>query len=110
LGNIALLLASLAFALLLCELIARLILNPVDYLSPVLVRDEILGIRPTGKSGGDDNWGFRNAKVPETAEIVTLGDSHSLWKYCQNEPGLTQGACAINGQKRVQPRHGRLRS
>jgi hypothetical protein len=30
LGNIALLLASSAFALLLCELIARLILNPVD--------------------------------------------------------------------------------
>jgi len=40
LGNIALLLASSAFALLPCELIARLILNPVDYLSPVLVRDE----------------------------------------------------------------------
>ena len=49
LGNIALLLVSSAFALLLCELIARLILNPVDYLSPVLVRDEILGIRLPGK-------------------------------------------------------------
>jgi hypothetical protein len=78
LGNIALLLASSAFALLLCELIARLILNPVDLsLGGVLVRDEILGIRLPGKSGGHDNWGFRNAKVPETAEIVTLGDSHS---------------------------------
>jgi hypothetical protein len=110
LGNIALLLASSAFALLLCELIATLILNPVDYLSPVLVRDEILGIRPTGKSGGHDNWGFTNAKVPETAEIITLGDSRSLRKHCQNEPGLTQSACAINGQKRVQPRHGWLRS
>ncbi len=77
LGNIALLLASSAFVLLLCELIARLILNPVDYLSPVLVRDEILGIRLPGKSGAHDNWGFRNAKVPETAEIVALGDSHS---------------------------------
>jgi hypothetical protein len=76
LGNIALLLASSAFALL-CELIARLILNPVDYLSPVLVRDETLGIRLPGKSGGHDNWGFRNAKVPETAEMVALCDSHS---------------------------------
>ena len=76
LGNIALLLASSAFGLL-CELIARLILNPVDYLSPVLVRDETLGIRLPGKSDGHDNWGFRNAKVPETAEIVALGDSHS---------------------------------
>jgi hypothetical protein len=110
LSNIALLLASSAFALPLCELIARLILNPVDYLWPVLVRDEILEIRPTGRSGGHDNWGFRNAKVPETAEIVTLGDSHSLWKYCQIERGLAQSACAINGQKRVQPRHGWLRS
>ena len=76
-GNIALLLASSAFALLLCELIARLILNPVDYLSPVLVRDEILEIRLPSKSGDHDNWGFRNAKVPETAEIVALGDSHT---------------------------------
>jgi len=33
------------------ELIAKLILNPVDYLSPVVVRDEILGIRLTAKSG-----------------------------------------------------------
>lgn len=45
LGNIALLLASSVFALLLCELVSRVILNPVDYLSPLLVRDEILGIR-----------------------------------------------------------------
>jgi len=77
LGNIALLLASSAFALLLCELIARLILNAVDYRSPVLVRDEILGIRLPAKSGGHDNWGFRNAEVPETAEIVALSDSHT---------------------------------
>jgi hypothetical protein len=77
LGNIALLLVSSAFALLLCELIARLILNRLIYLSAALVRDETLGIRLTGKSGGHDNRGFRNAKVPETAEIVALGDSHS---------------------------------
>ena len=85
LGNIALLLASSAFALL-CELIAGLILNPVDYLSPVLVRDETLGIRLPGKSDGHDNWGFRNAKVPETAEIVALGDSHS----CGNTAKMNQ--------------------
>jgi len=76
LGNITLLLASSAFGLL-CELIARLILNPVDYLSLVLVRDEILGIRLPGKSGGHDNRGFRNAKVSKTAEIIALDDSHS---------------------------------
>jgi len=44
LGNIALLLASSAFALPLFELIARLILNRLIYLSPGLVRDGILGI------------------------------------------------------------------
>jgi carbamoyltransferase len=43
-------------------------------------------------------------------EIITLGDSRSLRKHCQNEPGLTEGACAINGEKCVQPRHGWLRS
>jgi hypothetical protein len=56
---------------------SRLILDPVDYLSPVTVRDEILGIKLPGKSGGHDQWGFRNKSVPATAEIVSIGDSHT---------------------------------
>jgi len=77
LGDIVLLFVSSVVALLLCELGSRLILNPVDYLSPVIVRDDILGIRLPPRSGGHDEWGFRNARVPQTAQLVTLGDSHT---------------------------------
>jgi len=77
LGNVVLLVVSTAIALLLCELVSRFILNPVDYLSPVLLRDEILGMRLPGKSGGHDEWGFRNTKVPADVEVVALGDSHT---------------------------------
>jgi SGNH hydrolase-like domain, acetyltransferase AlgX len=76
-ANLALLVGSCVFALLLCELGCRLFLNPVDYLSPVLIRDPVLGIRIPGKSGGHDAWGFRNAQVPSSADIVALGDSHT---------------------------------
>jgi len=70
-------LASLAVGLLLCEGVARLFLDPVDYLSPSIVRDNILGIAIPPRSGGHDEWGFRNKAVPKSADIVTLGDSHT---------------------------------
>jgi hypothetical protein len=59
------------------ELIAKLILNPVDYLSPGLVRNEMLEIRLTGKSAAMITGDSGTQKVRETAEIVALGDSHS---------------------------------
>ena len=77
LGNMTLVLASSAAALFLCELSSRLVLDPVDYLSPTLVRDDVLGIRLPEGSGGHDRWGFRNQKLPETAEVVAVGDSHT---------------------------------
>src|SRR5215213_9017963 len=76
-GNAALLAGSTVVALLVCELASRIVFDRVDYLSPTLVRDDVLGIRLPGNSGGHDGWGFRNPKVPETAEIVALGDSHT---------------------------------
>jgi hypothetical protein len=75
--GIALLLTSTVIALLLCELISHVVFDRVDYLSPTLVRDEILGVRLPPGSGGHDQWGFRNPAVPATAEIVALGDSHT---------------------------------
>ena len=77
LGNVGLFFLSCALALLLCEFVSRLVLDRVDYLSPTLVRDDILGIRLPGGSGGHDTWGFRNKTVPKSAEIVALGDSHT---------------------------------
>jgi lysophospholipase L1-like esterase len=77
LGAMAIVAASTMLAILLCELGSRLVLNPVDFLSPRLERDDILGARLPGGSGGHDAWGFRNRRVPETADVVALGDSHT---------------------------------
>jgi len=75
--NLSIISVSTLMGLLLCEWASRLVLDPVDYLSPVLVRDNVLGIRLPAGSSGHDSWGFRNSKVPETVDIVTVGDSHT---------------------------------
>lgn len=77
LGNIALMLVSSAIGLVLCEVGSRLIVNPADYLSVDMIEDSALGrvIRPG--TTGFDKWGFRNRTVPESADIVTIGDSHT---------------------------------
>ena len=66
---------SLVFSILAAELVARAVLDPIDYLNPTLVSDEFLGHRIEGHTGGHDAWGFRNARRPETADIVCIGDS-----------------------------------
>jgi hypothetical protein len=70
---------SLLLALFLCEGAARLLLNPADYLSVVMVPDSVLGrvAAPSAIAAGFDKWGFRNPAVPERADIVALGDSHT---------------------------------
>jgi hypothetical protein len=75
--NIVIVIISISIGLLFCEIASRLILDPVDYLSPSLVRDNILGITLPPKSSGHDAWGFRNKSLKQSAEIVTLGDSHT---------------------------------
>lgn len=77
LANIALLLGSSVFALLLCELGCRLLLNPADYLSQDPVSDKILGAVLAVHGSGYDSWGFRNQKVPSSVDIVATGDSHT---------------------------------
>ena len=67
----------MAIGLLVCEWGARLVLDPVDYLSTSLVSDNILGSRLPPKSSGHEEWGFRNRKVPSSADIVAIGDSHT---------------------------------
>lgn len=77
--NVGVLAVSTGVALLLCEGAARLILNPGDYLNVEMVGDPILGAVPSvnARSHGFDAWGYRNRKVPETADIVAIGDSHT---------------------------------
>jgi lysophospholipase L1-like esterase len=68
---------SVALALLLGESIARLVLDPVDYLIATPISDPILGRRLAPGASGHDQWGFRNREVPDRAEVVTIGDSQT---------------------------------
>lgn len=72
-----LLLTSLFLGILISELGARLILNEADYLSPKMSKDNVLGHKIEPSSIGFDEWGFRNSRVPPSATIVTIGDSHT---------------------------------
>jgi hypothetical protein len=74
-GNAAVLAVSLALSVLASEYLARIVLDPVDYLIPKLSSDEFLGHRIEAFTGGHDAWGFRNSATPESASIVCLGDS-----------------------------------
>jgi hypothetical protein len=77
--NLSVLLVSTGVALVLCEVAARLVLNPSDYLGVEMVQNDVLGAvpSPTAKAGFD-TWGFRNPGVPESADIVAVGDSHTF--------------------------------
>jgi hypothetical protein len=69
---------STCVGLLLCEFVARLVLNSSDLLSVEIVHDDILGGTPSLHArAGFDAWGFRNRSVPQTADIVAVGDSHT---------------------------------
>lgn len=78
-AHIVLLTLSLVISVLLCELVARLVLHPADYLGVEMVKDQVLGAVPSShtREGGFDSWGFRNDKVPNKVDIVAIGDSHT---------------------------------
>ncbi len=78
LANVAVVAVSLLVGVVLCEVGARLILNPADYLSVTTYPDDILGIRIAPNSAGFDAWGFRNPGVPSSADVVAIGDSHTF--------------------------------
>ena len=77
LKNILLIIVSIFIALLIAEGAARLVYDPIDFLKPVTLRDEVLRYRIEPGSGAHDSWGFRNKGVPVGAEIVAIGDSHT---------------------------------
>lgn len=78
LANLAVSAASVAVALLLCELLSRVALHSADYLSVEMVLDPVLGATPSPRArAGFDEWGFRNRERPAAADIVALGDSHT---------------------------------
>lgn len=78
LTNLGILVLSTGLGLLAAEFVSRLFLNPADFLTLEVVDDKILGGVPSPSAmAGFDKWGFRNRDVPETADIVAVGDSHT---------------------------------
>ncbi|TKJ42208.1 hypothetical protein CEE37_00590 [candidate division LCP-89 bacterium B3_LCP] len=75
--NSLLLIASLLICLLIGELILQAFLNPVDYLEPKLIADDVIRWRIEPFSAGHDDWGYRNESVPDSVDIVTIGDSQT---------------------------------
>lgn len=77
--NISVIVVSIFLGLLFCEIASRLFLRPSDYLSVEMVRDDVLGAVPSSSTRGHgfDEWGFRNPTVPETVDIVVIGDSQT---------------------------------
>jgi lysophospholipase L1-like esterase len=71
----ALLLLSTSVAVGLAEGIARLVVNPADFLQATPLEDEILGLRIAPFATGHDALGFRNRETPARADIVAIGDS-----------------------------------
>lgn len=74
---VGLIVVSTAAALLLGEVVARFVVNPGDFLFATLVDDPILGNRIKPNTTEHDALGFRNAKVPERANVVAIGDSQT---------------------------------
>jgi hypothetical protein len=73
--NFILAIASLFVSLLILEVFSRAILDPVDFLRPIVVQDPVLGRAIKPGTGGHDAWGFRNKTVPPSAQVVAIGDS-----------------------------------
>jgi hypothetical protein len=76
--NFVVLAVSVSIGLVICEFFSRLVLNASDFLSLEVVGDPILGWVPSDSAmAGFDKWGFRNRKVPDSSDIVAVGDSHT---------------------------------
>jgi len=72
-----LVLVSLVFSLLVAEGVSRLVFDPIDFLKPRRLPDDVLRYRIEPGTGAHDSLGFRNKSVPAGAEIVAIGDSHT---------------------------------
>jgi lysophospholipase L1-like esterase len=77
LAAFALVSLSTGLALLLGEGLVRTVLDPVNYLAVDPVADSVLRVRLQPYAGGHDAWGFRNSEVPDSADVVTIGDSQT---------------------------------
>ncbi|MFD3191585.1 GDSL-type esterase/lipase family protein [Sedimentitalea sp. HM32M-2] len=75
LKNIVTFMVSALVSVLLAEAVVRIAFDPVDYLAIETEADPVLNHRIAPGAGGHDDWGYRNPQVPETAEVLAIGDS-----------------------------------
>jgi len=75
LGKIGLAIFSVLITALVFEIGMQIVLDPLDLLWSQTTPDPVLRYRIVPGSGGHDDWGFRNKEIPESVDVVTLGDS-----------------------------------
>lgn len=73
--NLIILLCSIILSIGGMEFGLRLFLNSTDLLNRDLLADERYGHRIAPDSAGHDAWGFRNAVVPASTDVLAVGDS-----------------------------------
>jgi hypothetical protein len=96
--NLLLLAVVLILTVALGEALLRLVLRPGDYLAPSMVADDTLGYLIRPGSAGHDAWGFRNAAVPDSVDIVTLGDSQTYGWMAAREQSWPTGVGKLAGK------------
>jgi lysophospholipase L1-like esterase len=74
--NLILLSITVVMCILLAELVLRSLGYGRDFLGVTLMEDARYGHR-LGANAVTDEWGFRNATVPRSAEIAAIGDSQT---------------------------------
>jgi len=100
LTNLAVVAVASTIGLFLCELAARLMLNSSDYLSVEMVNDEVVGAVPSPSTrSGFDAWGFRNRVVPETSDMVAIGDSHTYGNTATMEDSWPYVLARLSGRQ-----------
>src|SRR5262245_26158064 len=98
LATAGLVLASMLVAVLLAEGVARLAVNPADFLHAKPVEDPILGLRFEALTTGHDALGFRNPTVPARASIVAIGDSVTYGVPVPREASWPQQLAGLLGE------------
>lgn len=72
---LSLILGSTLLALLIAEVVLRLVVHPGDFMPAEMIHHPVLGHAVKPETTLHDEWGFRNRRVPERSDIVAIGDS-----------------------------------